>query len=435
MEGESLSKSVWYRRLSTKYKAYLQQAAVDATFVCVPQTASLASTSISVSDIENHILRSTGTRGEFESLNGKRAIITGTEVITGAGYKEQLAARILGTERVSIVIPDDAAGGGSSSSSSSAGSNAGSRQPAPSSSRFVSLYFLARPLEGGLAAPSSVQDIEHSAAMRMIAMFRASSETEAVFAELTRVIADVKVELEANPTEATLTAARGALLEECTSAAAALNASSLFSLERGAPGVASLSSRTTSPQRQLLQVLECWCMAELHEPVMHALLLTCRSDISRLGTVLRAMATATQADVKIKPEFRCSLSPAVAALGLLQTASTPLEKLHCLRDVSLTLQRCLERHLDDVGTDLADVEFATDDMLDMLLWTIIQGQFDHHTIELPAHLDYISRFHFAAAEGELEMSRLGYYSANFQQALGFFALRFDEITAAAKRKR
>ena len=301
--------------------------------------------------------------------------------------------------------------------------------PPPAAPRVVSLYFISRPLEGGLAAPSSVQDIEHSAAMRMIAMFRASAENEGVFAELARVLADVKAELEDNPTEATLSAARDALQEECAAAAAALSASSLYSAgERSGPHP-SPSARAASPQRQLMQVLECWCMSELHEAAMHALMLTCRADISRLGTVLGTMADATQADVKIKPEFRCSLSPAVAALGLLRTASTPLEKLHCLRDVSLTLQRCLERHLEDEGTDLADVEFATDDMLDMLLWVIIQGIEDQHSIELPAHLRYISLFHFSAGESELEMSRLGYYYANVSQAVSYFALRYEKMVA------
>ena len=173
-------------------------------------------------------------------------------------------------------------------------------------------------------------------------------------------------------------------------------------------------------------------MDQLHETVMQALLLSCRSEISQLGIVLKEMALSTQADLKIKPEFRCNLSPAIAALGLLRTSVTPLEKLHCIRDVSLTVQRCLERHLEDNNVDLGSVEFATDDMLDMLLWVIIQGQFDQHTIELPAHLAYITRFHFAAEDGELEMSRLGYYAANVQQALGFFGLRFLESGAARR---
>ena len=92
-------RSVFFRKLSTQFKAHMAAAVGEATFVCVPQTASLASTTITLADVENHVLKSTGVRGEFQSLSGKRATITGTEVITGAGYKEQLAARILGTER------------------------------------------------------------------------------------------------------------------------------------------------------------------------------------------------------------------------------------------------------------------------------------------------------------------------------------------------
>jgi hypothetical protein len=71
----------------------------------------------------------------------------------------------------------------------------------------------------------------------------------------------------------------------------------------------------------------------------------------------------------------------VAALGLLADAATPLEKLHVLRDTSLTLQRCVERHCEAAGLELADVEYATDDILDMLLWVLAAAAATLHLSE------------------------------------------------------
>jgi hypothetical protein len=49
---------------------------------------------------------------------------------------------------------------------------------------------------------------------------------------------------------------------------------------------------------------------------------------------------------------------------------------------------------------------------------------------LPAHLAYVTTFHFAAGgDDELATSVLGYYLANFQQALGFF-LRSSKAAAS-----
>ena len=187
---------------------------------------------------------------------------------------------------------------------------------------------------------------------------------------------------------------------------------------------------------QLVRLLESWALEQLHGALLPALAASARvaGDVATLRAVFAALDGWSPGDFKVKPAFQCDLRPAVAALGLLGDAATPLEKLHVLRDTSLTLQRCVERHCEAGGLELGDVEYATDDILDMLLWVLVAGGRDHASHLLPAHLAYIERFHFAP-EAELVTSRLGYYMANFEQVAGYFVLHAGELLAAAGERR
>lgn len=376
-------------------------------------------------DVQHHIVRSTGTRGEFETLSGRRVTITGSEIIAGQGFPQKITARVIGSDRIKFAPA----------------------KPPPvqdgeqAKDLFLSVYFLSRPLDGGVEAPSSVDDLEHSDVMKTIAMIRASPETEVVFDTLQDTIALARMDIQSISLGEDVPPVDEMLKTQVEAAADAFMRSSLFqgvgdnSFNAGTSGsgrdLTGEGARKRSKQH-LLQVLESWCMEQLHDELLPAMGATVafRGDVEKLRAVFRALSKWSMADFKIKPSFRCNLSPAVATLGLLASAATPLEKLHCLRDTCATLQRCVERHLEAAGTDLADVEYATDDILDMLLWVLVTAEAEHASSALPVHLAYIARFHIAA-ESELVTSRLGYYLANFEQATGYFLVNAHDLLAQA----
>ena len=51
MEGEQVLSSYWFRQLTSRHRRLCLRAASDGLFVCVPQTCSLASWSVSEKDI------------------------------------------------------------------------------------------------------------------------------------------------------------------------------------------------------------------------------------------------------------------------------------------------------------------------------------------------------------------------------------------------
>jgi hypothetical protein len=117
---------------------------------------------------ENHILKPTAARGDFLTLNGKRVVITGSEVQARAGFEYELAARVLGTERIPVpvglaatkVMPD------------------GTSVTAPTS---IVAYFISRPLEGGLDAPATVDDMDHRSIVRYAAALQVSIPCSRLF--------------------------------------------------------------------------------------------------------------------------------------------------------------------------------------------------------------------------------------------------------------
>ena len=433
MEGERLTNSLWYKTLLRRFQSLCMRAAKESMFVCIPQTVSLVTTRITERDVLHHIVRSSGVRGEFETLSGRKVVITGAEIIAGDGFPKRVVARIIGSDKIKFT-PEKS-----------------SKKDGDVDNLNLSVYFLTRPLEGGVEAPSSVDDIDHASVLQTIAMIRSAPETESLFDALQDAVALARLDIQGIAPGQDVPQIEEYLQQQCEAVADAIVSSSLYlgyedkssSSGRGSSSSSGSGSgrrvsdgaRGRIPRRHVLQVLESWTMEQLHDDVLPALAASAavRGEVEKLSRVFGALAGSTMEDFKIKPTFRCNLNPAVAALGLLRSAATPLEKLHCLRDTSLTLQRCVERHLEAQGTDLADVEYATDDILDMLLWVLVTGNGEHRTCDMPAHLAYITRFHFAA-ENELVTSRLGYYLANFEQALGYFIVNAEELLANPPRR-
>lgn len=275
--------------------------------------------------------------------------------------------------------------------------------------------------------------MDHGAIAKYVASLRASPETEVVFSALESAVARAASDLAARRRGAPVPPLQNGLAAAVRGAADALLSTSYYaSLPR--PALAAI-------RRQLLQALESAVMEPLHDELLAALEDELAPQCIALRDALSALSDCTQEELGVKAAFRVRHDSVVAMLGLITVSVTPLEKLHCLRDTTTTLMRCLEQELERAGKDLADVDLATDDILDILLHVLIAGREHHRTWALPAHLAFIERFHFVDdIDGGgygygAEPSRLMYYVANFAQAVGFFLEgRGAEMVAAEQEE-
>lgn len=362
-----------------------------------------------LSRAENHILRPGGTRGEFITLTGRKVTITGTEVHTNGGFTRPVVAKIVATQSLPVQLP---ARKGPTGADGSAGADL------PAGEGKLHVYFITRPLEGGIAAPSSVDEMSETDVMKLLGLLRSCPDTEATFAGLSGWTADVVAALGAKDEDSrmSLEVLQEQLRDVCNTATAEILASSAYDGEDASAG--------STAEQQVKLAIECLCCKALHEAVMKQLAVDMAADITELGAGLTAASSKSMDDLDIKRAFRCDLSPAAAVLSRLPSAHTPLAKLQCLRDVQVAIRTTIEKHLEASGVDLSDADLATDDYLNLLVWLLVKvhsspapmGGLAGLAALLPLHLEFAQRFHTA----ELEKSQLGYYLANIEQTLGFF---------------
>lgn len=400
-----------------RFPHVVAQAADEGLLVLVPQSVSLTTTAVSAEDVSHHVLRPTDVRGEFSTLSGRSVTLVGSQVIAGRGFPREVVAKLLSHDTVDVTLTAAPSSEGTPTKAR-AGTvpGAGTAVETPRTGR-LRVYFISRPLDGGMAAPGGTDDMDHGTILRYVAMLRAAPETESVFSELDAAVTRASAELRVpRPPGTPMPRVERALAAACHAAADALLSASYSSGEDGGAGA---GSARDAQRRQLLQISESVVMERLHSLVLPALEEELAPVCARLGATLARLAGHSQADMGIKALFRGRFDSVVAILGLLHASVTPLEKLHCLRDTTLTLMRCVEAELERRAVDLADVDLATDDIIDILLYVVVAGAEHHPLASLPAHLEYATRFRLVGEE-DGENSRLSYFLANFQQVVCAF---------------
>lgn len=282
----------------------------------------------------------------------------------------------------------------------------------------IRVYYLSQPLDGGISAPASIEEMDDATIASFVAMLRSAPETEPELEALRAVVKRAIRDIEGRSPSAPCPPVESRLQAQCSAAAERMLSTSLFEEEP--------ASARPVIQRQILQVLESWTVEQLHAPVMAALTASMRGEIDQLGAVLSRLAGLSQDEIGVKPRFQTDLSEPLRLLARLPSVPTALAKLHLLRDVSAAVRLAIEQRLRANGEDIAEVDFSTDDTLDVLLYLLLKGHPTARVAELPAQLEFIERFHFASMGG-LHRSTLGYHVANFHQAMGYFQGRAAEL--------
>eukprot|EP00057_Strongylocentrotus_purpuratus_P024854 XP_011679328.1 PREDICTED: ankyrin repeat domain-containing protein 27 [Strongylocentrotus purpuratus] len=93
---EDITENRFFTTLQNKHKHLYQQATQQRFMICVPRTGVFTRISLSQNDFENHILRQEDEQlSIYETLNKKKAKVTGIAITTGEGFKESRSVHIL----------------------------------------------------------------------------------------------------------------------------------------------------------------------------------------------------------------------------------------------------------------------------------------------------------------------------------------------------
>lgn len=338
-------------------------------------------------------------------------MMSGTEARTDAGFKEKVVAKVLSAQTIQLEIPDGKGG------------------LAPGK---LHVYHISRPLEGGIAAPSSVDELSQKAISQYLGMLRGMPEAEEPFAILTDVVQDIKTSLSSgdDSAEGKCALAVSLLRTAVDNAAQDLLTCSMYDGET--------SDGLSVASRQVYVSLESWACEQLHSSFMSLLRQAKADDIASLHTALQAYAGEGQQQklldtLEINKKFRIDYTPVVDRICSLGQQLTPLSKLHCLRDSCADIVTCVERALDAKGVDLSEVDLGADDVLGILTYVLVQAHSrgpvapgcPTAAADLPAQLAFIQRLRQPGC-GALDKSQLGYVFANVGQALGYFGATAGE---------
>jgi hypothetical protein len=413
MNGEIVTDSYWFKELVSKHKTVLKNAASFGHFILVPQTASLSSWRVSAQEVSHHILDTAPPglpRGEFRTLSGRAVVVTQSAIIAGSGFTETgRESSILSSTSIAVEIPSDGA-------------------PGSKSQGKLQLYFISRPLEGGIEAPRSVDELTPDGIRKFLAMLRSAPDAEAAFYQLEAGIRDVekflrraKIGMTAKEANQITTDVADRVNELCESVCEQIMDSSTFE--------DSSDDLFTRSRQQVMQCLESWCAESLHDLIFTLLKTELADEVESLRIALFTASETekTQEDIGIKKAFRCNFDAVASILMELSSRKTPLEKLHCIRDASLALRGIIEQFLEANKISLDDVDLGADDELPILAWAALRAQVISISrgklgdgSELPVHFAFAQRFRLRGS-GELELSQLGYRLANMEQALGYFS--------------
>lgn len=331
MDIEDLDLNPFFRALRTEHRDIWIAAAQNSWLLCIPQASSLRGGTARV-DIETHILQpSRSFPGEFLTLTGNVVTVIGSEIHTKSGFAEPRNVKILYTEEFTET-DEESSSSSSPISPSFASSNTRSEAikqqqrratrhtttttdddtaDTPPHEKVFSIIHIGRPLIGGVNAPSSADEMDRSIIVKYMAMLRSFPEHESVMLRLDDFVKRTNEYLRTNPLPGSGQLER-LLTRELDHAVGTLMNSSCF---------VDSSARSSHVNRrktkmQLSQVIESYLLEGIHARVFSRLANQYQKEDETLTRILDGMSMWTQSDLKMRPEFQCSLHGAVVTMSV-----------------------------------------------------------------------------------------------------------------------
>ena len=449
MEGEDVLASTWFSALQSRFKDVLQRAAREGLYVCVPQSCSLDLAPLTRALVEHHVLRGVeGRVGEFLTLSDRSVLVRDMTACTGRGFGASVEARVLSTHTLAVSLS--------------------SAEPRGK----LHLYFLSRPLEGGLAAPASVDELTPAALTGLLGYLHMSPEAEGPLARFSAQVQALVAEFSGKGSEADEAVAQwlakgsvegeeeeeeeeeegeeegggrsgegegvGAQFRDWSVCNLALQLQShaaeaaeelmsvCDSLVPSDPSKGGGSGAQEALWRRLLLCLQSEASRKLSAPLMHHLRRALAPECRTLGNALSDAAALPPAAcaqaLGIARKFFVAQEEAQRVLAGLEAATCPLSKLQVLLAARGAIISAIEQDLTRREISLADVAFGADDTLPQMTLVLAQcfaqgpGTAMHRVAaDFPVHLSFIQLCHHPLA-GSLSQSRMGYTLANWDSA-------------------
>lgn len=313
------------------------------------------------------------------TLTNKKVHLIGTYVTTGSGFSQSKAVPVIFTRDVRV---PDAFNDYSSSE--------------------CHLKYISCPLEGGIDAPSEVNEMKAKHIDNYMTMILCYPENEVIVNKIDIFIRDVYIASKMNLLKNINPSLSQQICDQCEGAMKHIlySHSFFFSSHRGHKYIA-----------PVMQTLESYMMNNLY-PVVFKLLKEDNSEESQiLENGINLMKDHPMTYFNIKQQFICDVSEAIAKLKKISKCRTPLEKAQCLKDTCDIVNECLTDHLRENNIPIESVELTTDDIIDFLIYIICKAY--PNTKYLNVDLCYINQYHLA----NIDATSLGYTLANYDVAI------------------
>ena len=317
--------------------------------ICCPASTSLGD-SISREHLLSHVLiPDTRVAGNYTTLRGETVAMNGFELVCVAGFAENRHVKILNTSQISD----------------------------PLSGHSTTVYYISRPLVGGVIAPEGVDEISQQAMFRYVAVLRSFPEAEGAFTQLDDFVKEVIFVSEQS---------KDGFSRVSPSLSVSLQAQwsrTVDRLIRSGSLSYTLDSNSDTLRSQIGQIIESYIMHGVYRAVYPWLQQVHRKASLAQWRTIVYMKPATMSDIGIRPEFQCPLWEPTQLLKLIGLSHTPVDKLLVLKKTVTSIRECVDKNVRRSFSS-ADVELSTDDLVLLLIWVIIQASGSYH--DLPTDL-------------------------------------------------
>ena len=381
--------------------------------ICCPISGSLAD-SMTKDLLMSHILIPQRVGGEFKTILGEHVYMSGNQLLCGAGFLEQREVNIISVDEIT-----------------------------DSSGKVATMLRINRPLVGGIVALDDAEEISLRAMFKYMAVLRSFPEAESSFIVLDDYIKEInyvgsKSVDGFSRIQPSLAVSLQLQWERATEKLCRINAL-----------VSALGGGFDNTKRMIGQILESYLMYAVSGTVYPWMCSLLALDDKRLYEYLETLQHYTQSDLGIPPALQCCQIEAVTELRTLRCAETPVDKLLVLKRAVKFIRTRIDRNVKSKFPQ-DDVELATDDIVLLIIWCLLQLHLSESLINpesvlqamngggnvgkeiirtfLVSELEFMSKYHFNGSS----KSELGFTLCHFQVAVDWIITRSQ---AFAQRKR
>jgi hypothetical protein len=373
---------------------------ISSNIICCPVSGSLKD-GITEEQLLSHVLVQQRTEGEYRTLRGEHVHLSGSDLIFDNNVDEPRTVKVI-------------------SRSETTDSNGNS----------ATVFRISRPLLGGIVAPEDSDQISMQAIFKYLTVLRSFPEAESTFMALDDYIKEINF-------------VGSKSLDGFSRIKPSLTISLRLQWKRATDKlcrcknlVATLGNSVDVTRRLIGQIIESYLMHSVADTV-YPWVCVCNAEKDKsIYNYMQTLRYHTQSDLGIASTLQCNQADAVKRLGALHTADTPVGKLIILKRVVQHIRTTIDRNIRR-KFPCDDIELATDDIVLLIIWCLLQLSFPSQNSLTPGHftdpletenthdrtflsdLNFAVDFHFNASSS----SELGFTLCHFQVASDWLTSR------------